>query len=302
MGWVYGITITCFVASYAVSLALEASRLFFRARVRSVVMIGFAGAGLFAHACYIVAQVRNETGRGVIPLSSWYDFCLVAAWILAGAYFFLALRRPTNSIGIFLLPLVLGLIGVAVSVRDLGDYQPQTVLSVWRLIHGLALAIGTAAVTLGFATGTMYLVQAHRLKKKLLPRQGFSLPSLEWLQQFNRESLLISTGLLALGLLSGVVLNLSEPVHGSMGVEWTDPVVLSSGVLFLWLVACTLFEAFYKPARQGRKVAYLTLASFLFLIMALGFVLMGEHGSHSDSSLRTVSSDAAANLPRGVRP
>ena len=41
----------------------------------------------------------------------------------------------------------------------------------------------------------------------------------------------------------------------------------------------TTFESVYKPARQGRKVAYLTLASFIFLLLALGLVLAGEHAS-----------------------
>jgi CDP-diglyceride synthetase len=123
--------------------------------------------------------------------------------------------------------------------------------------------------------GVMYLVQSYRLKHKLPPRPGFKLPSLEWLQRFNRESLLISTCLLFAGLVSGLVINLNQ--HGDRAVPWTDPVVVSSGVLFLWLTALTLFEYFYKPARQGRKVAYLTLASFLFLGLALGFVLFGEH-------------------------
>ena len=58
---------------------------------------------------------------------------------------------------------------------------------------------------------------------------------------------------------------------------WTDPVVLSSGALFAWVSAATVFESFYKPARQGKKVAYLTLASFVFLGLVLYFVFFREH-------------------------
>jgi hypothetical protein len=71
-------------------------------------------------------------------------------------------------------------------------------------------------------------------------------------------------------------------LRGQQGVLWSDPVVISSGVLFLWLVAVMIFESFYKPARQGRKVAYLTMASFVFLGLALLFVLFGGHASRSD--------------------
>jgi ABC-type uncharacterized transport system permease subunit len=148
------------------------------------------------------------------------------------------------------------------------------------MIHGLTLLVGTVTVTLGFTTGLMYLFQAYRLKHKLPPRRGMRLPSLEWLQRFNGQSLVVSTSSLAIGLISGVVLNLLRQ-SAAAGVEWTDPVVLSSGLLFIWLACMTTFESVYKPARQGRKVAYLTMASFLFLLLALGLVLAGEHASQS---------------------
>ena len=55
--------------------------------------------------------------------------------------------------------------------------------------------------------------------------------------------------------------------------------MLSSGVLFLWLLAVVTFEWVYKPARAGRKVAYLTVASFVFLGLVLYFVLFFAHGT-----------------------
>ena len=281
MNWVSGITITCFAASYTVSLVLEVSRLFFRAGSRMLVALGFAAAGLVAHSLYLVGEARNEiAGRG-IPWSSWYDFCLLAALVLAAAYWGLTVRRPDNALGIFLLPLVLALIGLALLFRDAAPFAPSAAIFTWRTIHGVTLLLGTVAVTLGFATGVMYLVHSYRLKHKIPPRLGFRLPTLEWLQRFNRETLIISTCLLAVGLISGVVLNLGHHANAGTGVKWTDPVVLSSGVLFAWLLAIMLFESFYRPARQGKKVAYLTLASFVFLGLALFFVLFGQHATQA---------------------
>ena len=274
-----GITITCFAASYGVSLVLEVSRLFFRTAVRVPVIYAFAGAGLFAHTSYLITRTRSEiaAGRGIPPLSSWYDFCLLAAWMLVVAYLIIGIRRPQNAVGIFFLPLILALIGVAVPLYETASFRTQTALGFWRSVHGFALATGTATVTLGFATGLMYLAQSYRLKHKLPPRPGFRLPTLEWLQRFNRESLIFSTCLLALGLLSGVILNSTHRTGQGRAIQWTDPVVLSSGVLFAWLILATVFEFFYRPARQGQKVAYLTLANFVFLCLALYFVLFGEH-------------------------
>ena len=273
------ITITCFAASYLVALGLEASRLFFRLPVRLMVIALFSAAGLFAHASFLVwrAPTQVEQQTGVVPFSSWFDWCLITALALAGVYFGMMIRHPQNAVGLFILPLVLLFIGVATYVRDTDPFSRSTAMSVAGTVHGIALLVGTVVVLLGFAAGIMYLIQSNRLKHRLPPRQGFRLPSLETLQKLNRQALFWSTFLLLIGLLSGIVLNLQH--RAGSGVSWTDPVVVSSGVLFLWLMTASIFEWVYRPARQGRKVAYLTLASFVFLALALGFVLLGRHGS-----------------------
>lgn len=275
-----GITITCFASSYAVTLGLEISRLFFRLRVRWIVMIAFAGAGLFAHTVYLITLTRRELAADAMaPLSGWYDWCLMTAWVLAAAYLGLAVRRPKTSVGLFLIPLVLALIAIATTVRHLPPFAREQALSYWGFLHGLMLLLGTVATTLGFAAGIMYLLQSYRLKHKLPPQPGFRLPSLEWLQRFSRRSLLVSTCLIGIGLLAGIVLNLIRHNTGEGMVSWADPVVLSSFVLFAWLVIAMLFESFYKPARAGRKVAYMTMVSFVFLGLVLVFVLSRQHGS-----------------------
>ncbi len=273
------ITITCFAASYGVTLGLEISRLFFRLRVRWLVMIAFAAAGLVAHTAYLWEHARGEIqGRALTPLSSWYDWCLLGAWVLATAYLVLAIRRPENTVGLFLIPLVLLLIAAAYAVRHVPHFEREEALNYWGMIHGIMLLLGTVVAALGFAAGVMFLMQSYRLKHKMLPRPGLRLPSLEWLQQFNHHSLLSSTGLLALGLLAGLVLNIIGHSNQSGRISWTDPVVLSSSLLFVWLAIATVVESLYKPARAGRKVAYITLVSFIFLGLVLILVLSGRHG------------------------
>ncbi len=269
-----GITSFCFFASYTVTLILEISRLFFRAPVRLAVMLAFALAGLFAHTVFLWLRVQAALPSAA-PLSSWYDWCLLVAWAVAAIYLCAGIWRPQNTAGMFMLPLVLALIGVAELFRDVAPFPRDTAKTVWEMVHGTALLAGTIVVMLGFVAGVMYLIQSYRLKHKLPPREGFKLPSLEWLQKENERSLVVSSFLLAIGLVSGIVLNL---VKASV-VAWSDPVVWTSSVLLLWLVTAVTFNYVYKPARRGRKVAYLVVASFLFLVLVLGIVLWAEHAS-----------------------
>ena len=140
---------------------------------------------------------------------------------------------------------------------------------------------------IGFAAGVLYLVQASRLKRKLPAPGGLRLPSLEWLERINSRVVVISVILVAIGFLAGVVLNVAA--RGSGELSWSDPVISSSALMLAWLVAAALFGGLYKPARHGRKVAYLTVASFGFLLLALGTLLLGRHGPWrpADRSLTT---------------
>ena len=281
-----GISIVCFAASYAVALALEVTRLFFRSGMRLVAIIGFAAAGLLAHTSYLIYRAQEGLATRGAPLSNWYHWCLIAAWVLAAIYLGLALKRARNPMGLFLLPLVLGLIGLALLFPQDQTFPKAQAYRVWSMVHGWALLLGTATVLYGFAAGVMYLAQSYRLKRKLPPRQGFRLPSLEWLQRSSDGSLVVSSSLLAGGLLAGIVLNLIQHGYRSDALPWTDPVVVSSGMLLLWLILVLVFSYLYKPARQGRKVAYLTFASFVFLLMVLVIMLTGQTrhagGAHTD--------------------
>jgi ABC-type transport system involved in cytochrome c biogenesis permease subunit len=275
------ITIVCFAASYGVALLLEVSRLFFRLPVRLVVMLGFGAAGLVAHTLFFLNHAYPSAAQPpeAVPFASFYMWFLLAAWLLAAAYVALAATRPQSSIGIFMLPVVLALILVA-QFSSQAPFPRGEAVDVWHKVHGYALLLGTVAASFGFVAGLMYLVQSYRLKHKLLPRPGLRLPSLEWLQMTNKQTLYVAAILMAVGVFAGVVLNV---VYGA--IPWSDPSILSSAGLLAWLFAATLFELLYKPAQQGRKVAYLTIANFIVLAAVLLIVLFSKHAADNPSTL-----------------
>lgn len=285
-----GISVTCFVGSYVVALLLELTRPLFRIPARGAITIGFTVAGLLAHLVYLVMLADPTVGRADAGLlAGWYSWSLLLAWAVAACYLVLYLRRPDTTIGYFLLPPVLGLILLAILVQDWEPFTRQRAAGFWRTIHGMSMLVGAAAVLLGFVAGVMFLVQSVRLKHKRGGSSGLRLPTLEWLQKLNRGCLVFSTIAVALGTLAGVVMNLNETGY----VPWTSRGVILPFVLLIWLLAATGMEFFYKPARQGRKVAYLTLASFGFLVLAMVGVLGSGHGGRSQSSGAPRAGEAA---------
>ena len=272
------ITVTCFAASYFVALILEISRLFFRAPVRWAVMFGFGVAGVFAHTVYIALQT-NMSFTSNSPLSNWSVWCLVASLLLVVSYLWITFRQPNAQTGLFILPLVLALVGIARLMRQTPGFSESNAKSVWNTIHGSALLLGTVVIVLGFVMGLMYIVQARRLKQKKKKPTRFKLPSLEWLQRSTEQTLLTSTILLGFCVISGFVLNHINRENVNQTVGWSDPIVWSSLVMFGWLLTVTLISRFYKPARSGHKMAYLVFSCFFFLVLELALVLTAGHGS-----------------------
>ncbi len=209
--------------------------------------------------------------------------------MLAGVYLYLASYHPRTAFGVFILPLVLGLIGTGALLADPRPFPREPASRVWGIIHAASLLLATVAVLVGFAAGLMYLWQARRLKQKLPPPRGLRLPSLEWLQRTNSRAVVIALLMLGLGILAGIVLNMIDFDPSIKRVPWYDPFIVSTLLMFVWLLIATGIVAFYRPAREGRKVAYLTLVSFLFLIVALGVGLSGrtEHGGVEELGLRS---------------
>lgn len=267
---------------------MEASRIFLKVPGRNVLLVGMLVVGLIAHSIFLVNQLSIVTLDSQRPqlLSNWFQWAVLAAWGLALACLILTVRNPNGSMGLFLIPLVLALIGLGQLLRNSVPFYPQTTISIWRAIHGVSLLASTTFIALGFAFGVMYLVQSHRLKTRRPPRSRIKLPALEFLQSMNRLSLFSSAGGLAVGLLSGIVLNFNREGQ----ISWLSGSVLFTFALFAWALSASLVELASRGALGGRRSAYLVIANFIFLILVLALVLYGSHGQPASNNRQTRAS------------
>lgn len=270
-----GVTVSCFLLSYLVVLIVEALRFGFKLPGRTFLAIGMMAAGLFAHSIFLFNQFSYVTAQSEQPqlLSNWFQWCVLGAWGLALAGLILMLRNPNGSIGLFLVPVILSLIGLARLVQGIAPFQRETTITIWGSIHGVSLLVGTMFISLGLAFGIMYLVQSYRLKAKRRPSKKFRLPALEFLQSMNRLSVFASAICLAGGLVSGVVLNFNREGH----IAWYSGSILVTFAIFIWLLIASIMELSTSSSLGGRRSAYLVIANFVFLAIVLCFVLFSSH-------------------------
>ena len=281
-----GISLICFTASYAVALLCEISRFVFRSRIRGLVMVGFAAAGMLAHTIFLFH--RSELSGHA--LSSPFDWYLVAAWAIASLYLYVCIHHYQSNMGVFVLPVVLSLI-TAAQQASRKPFEAASASMAWRYVHSGLLLFGLITVVVGFLAGVMYLLQSWRLKHGISGQRGLRLPSLEWLDRVNSRSLHISAWLITGGFFSGLALN---HLKRQSAMSWNDPAMLGLGLMLVWSVSCSIFSALYQPARTGRKVAYLTVASMLLLVLAfaLSWLSASKHpliGGEEKAAIRKVN-------------
>jgi len=264
--------IICFAASYLVAFVLEVSRFFFRSGLRGTVMFGFAAAGWVAHSAYLYHQIVWQNGHLFDSVQGWL---FAVAWVLAAIYLYQAVYFPRTPFGLFLLPLVLIAIAAGTYFADATSFPPDSVGRTWRSVHGIAFLLVTVVIFLGFVTGVMYLVQASNLKHKRSLPGRWRLPTLEWLQTTNSRLIGFLMVALAVGILSGFAINSLNVRDQRASVSLSDPMVLVTVIMFVFLL---LFAATarWSRAREGQRLALVTLICFVALIVMLTFGVLSS--------------------------
>lgn len=279
----------CFLIAYGLVFLLELGRwagltLQGRSWLKKLI-IAMTILALMTHSLYLLDRIFlsavSQTHWRLI--SSWHDWGILTSWALAIAYGILLVRRSDSWIGLFVLPLLLTLIGVSLLVpkAPLGDASSATI---WRLVHGVAMTIGTMLITLGFSMSIMYMIQVWRLKNKSPNRGLLRLPSLEYLQSFGSTCLLASAGSIGFGVVSGAIMNLVQDGR----INWTDEGILFSGGLFAWLVFASYVQWRLSKSGKGNATAWMNIFSFLIVGVVLAFVMSTPHST----------SDAAKTAPK----
>jgi hypothetical protein len=269
-----GVTVSLILLGYVIVLAVELSRLYMRLPWRMPIVVTLASICWFLHAIYLWNLLGDAQSPAKLVPSTMYSWSHLAALIFGLVYIVLSIKRSTNAVGAFLLPLVIAMILGAAAV---GSGQPfdrsEVTGSLWRPVHAGALIVGTVAVFLGFAAAMMNIAQERRLKTKRLVTKDWRLPSLEYLHAMGRSCLVVSTVSIAMGLVSGVVLNIQR--NGT--VNWLESGIVFCAGLLVWLVVASILE--WEASRRGTSwSAYLNIASFAIVLIALTLVFSTPHG------------------------
>jgi ABC-type transport system involved in cytochrome c biogenesis permease subunit len=259
-----GVTHACFGLSYLCAFALELGRLFWPGTGWRPASLAFGVAGFFAHTLYVfINQPSPATPYGSLVL---------LAWVLAAFYLSGTIHHAKQAWAIFVLPVVIGLVGMSfILLHSEEPGSPSGFWSwvsgehFWGALHGILILAAAVGVSVGFLASIMYLIQARRLRNKVLPNRRVSLLSLERLEAMNRWAVNATVPFLTVGLLVGTLL---LSLNRDVGENWFSLKIVST--TGLWVVFLVLLYMRYGTRVAPRRLAMLSILAFGLMLVALG--------------------------------
>jgi glutamyl-tRNA reductase len=166
----HGVSHTCFGLSYLLAFGVELLRLWKPTVGLRTVGLILGGIGLATHTLYLAFHPPAPAAP--------YGSMVLVAWVLAVFYFYGTVHHARRLWAVFVLPVVVGLVGLSLALIVPTAEQPVDLPAwlvgerAWGAVHGLLILGAAVGVSIAFLASVMYLLQANRLRAKtpLSPR------------------------------------------------------------------------------------------------------------------------------------
>jgi cytochrome c-type biogenesis protein CcsB len=209
------------------------------------------------------------TGHG--PFANMYEFSIAFAWGVLGAYAWFERRYHQRILGLFAIPVALGLMAYAATIpADIEPLVPALQNNLLLTVHVAVAIVAYGSFTVAFAAALLYLIQ---------PEGGrWGLPKPEILDEIGYRAVVVGFPFLTLTVVLGAVW-----ADVAWGSYWSwDPKETAS--LVTWLIYGAYLHARVVRGWRGNKAAWLLILGFgATLFTYFGNLFFG--GLHSYSGL-----------------
>jgi cytochrome c-type biogenesis protein CcsB len=228
-------------------------------------------AGFLLHVAYFVVRWAESGG---IPITSFFEAVNFLGMGMVFVFLVMEVRFKVAALGSFMLPLVLLLaVPAFILSGEIKELNPA-LKSNWLGVHTSLAVLGDSAFAFAFIVSIMYLVQERQLKAKHLGAIFHRLPSLDIMDTLGYRALTLGWPLFTLGMITGSIW-----ANSAWGSYWSwDPKETWS--LITWVVYLALLHL-RTIGWRGRKMAFLSIIGFMFVLVSFFVVSRIQIGKHS---------------------
>ncbi len=190
-------------------------------------------------------------------------------WLLTMAYLYLELTTDERAMGVFILPIIVGLQAIPAIYPGVEKADP-VLDSPWFWIHVSSLLFAYATFAIAGVLGLTYVLQFKEIKKKHLGYFYTRLPSLLTLDAMNARAIALGWMCLTIGVAVGVWWTAQARTTAPndpnlLAMSWTDPKVFIAGLT--WMVYSFAVVARRTLGWTGRRAAWLAALGFAFVLL-----------------------------------
>ncbi len=190
-------------------------------------------------------------------------------WLLTLSYLYLELASDERAMGVFILPIIIGLQLIPGLYPGAENLDP-VLDSPWFWVHESSLLFAYANFALAGVLGLTYVLQFKEIKKKHLGYLYTRLPSLQTVDAMNARAVAVGWVCLTVGVLVGVVWT-----SQARAVAPNDPnlqaMVMNDPKIFIavltWLVYSFAMFARRTLGWTGRRAAWLSALGFVIVLL-----------------------------------
>jgi ABC-type transport system involved in cytochrome c biogenesis permease subunit len=190
-------------------------------------------------------------------------------WLLALSYLYLETTTEERSMGVFIMPMLMGLQTIPALWPGVENVDP-VLDSPWFWVHVSSLLFAYASFGLAGVLGLTYMVQFKEIKKKHLGYFYTRLPSLQTLDVMNSRAVAIGWLFLTVGVVVGAIWTAQARVAAPNDpnlqlMALNDPKIFVA--VLTWAVYSFAVFARRTMGWTGRRAAWLSAVGFAIVLL-----------------------------------
>jgi len=190
-------------------------------------------------------------------------------WLLTLSYLYLELTTDERAMGVFILPMVIGLQTIPVLYPGMETMDP-VLDSAWYWVHVVSVLFAYASFALAGVLGVTYMLQFKEIKKKQLGYFYERLPSLQVLDVMNSRAVAIGWIFLTIALAVGFVWS-SQARSIAPDNSNLQRMALNDPKIFFATLSWALYSFALLSRRTmgwtGRRSAWLSALGFAIILL-----------------------------------
>jgi ABC-type uncharacterized transport system permease subunit len=225
---------------------------------------------LAAFALHTLAMSLRGFNFKQCPVNNLYEATVFIAWTIVTAYLAIGLLPRLRFLGAFASHILffMGVFALMPALDPPHAAQPDFSNGLVSL-HAALILLAIGAFGLSAVAALMFLTEEHDLKFHKLRAIFSLLPPIQRLERVMNNLLLCGIILLTIGLAFSPVL-----LKEKFGVYFKNDPLLDYSV-FIWLFYLALLVSRWKFGQGGRRFAWSTVGSFVFIMLTFwGFLLL----------------------------